>query len=44
MEQVDDEGIRERLAGIVRRLRPGRGGRPSVLSHQPEPGNEEERA
>jgi len=44
MEQVGDEEIRERLAGIVCRLRPGRGDRPPVLSRQPEPRNEEERA
>ena len=44
MEQVGDEGIRERRAGIVFGLRPGRGNQPSVLPHQPEPGNEEERA
>jgi hypothetical protein len=44
MEQVGEEEIRERLAGIVRMLRPSRGERPPVPSHQPEPGNEEERA
>ena len=44
MEQVGDEGIRERLGGIVIRLRPGRGDRMPVLPHQPEPRNEEERA
>ena len=44
MEQVGDEGIRERLGGIVIRLRPGRGDRTPVLPHQPEPRNEEERA
>jgi hypothetical protein len=44
MEQAGGQEIRERHAGITRRLRPGRGGRPPVPSHQPEPGNEEERA
>ena len=44
MGQAGDEGIRERLAGVVFRLRPGRGHRPSVLPNQPEPRNEEERA
>jgi hypothetical protein len=44
MEQVGEEEIRERLAGIVHTLRPGRGDRPPMLSHQPEPRNEEERA